>query len=88
MVQFAVRVEELGRPSGCSPCGSGCWLQWWEGQKKEVGEEEGWRVGVLLSPKEQTMLGIKISILHHLNNFLFHFRILLTFLLHSYWYIP
>ena len=64
MVQFAVRVEELGRPSGCSPCGSGCWLQWWEGQKREVGEEEGWRVEVLLSPKEQTMLGIKISILH------------------------
>ena len=88
MVQFAVRVEELGRPLGCSPYGSGCWLQWWEGQKREVGEEEGWKVEVLLSPKEQTMLGIKISILHHLNNFLFYFRILLTFPLQSYWYIP
>ena len=61
MVQLAVRVEELGRPLDYSPDESGYWLQKREGRKREAGEEEGWKEGVLLYPEEKTVFHIKNS---------------------------
>ena len=63
MVQLAVRVEELGRLLDYSPDESGYWLQKREGRKREVGEVEGWKGGVLPYPEEKTVFLIKNSYL-------------------------